>query len=345
LSNSTGPFNRLGPITDYTSFIAFDGDGPVRMEFSVTLIDDEGRAMWGVYDWKTVTYAELLRAYEAKALGGDPRRPFLVLVPAMGNGVLAEWIPYLEAIWQVIQVFATVGGATAFGREVISAASERLEQSAPVLEEHHSAWTERKGTPAAIKAFLGERPWHPKDLGSLLGCAEQEAKTVLWAFGYAERSGLWWKGGDGTAELLATLGDEIELSYSLDHEGFKQVVADRTNAYLESGKRPPIPGVDTDTFGDMGASPPPDIGDPTGDLTSYGDDELGQLLPLSQLRMACGCGKEDCHVIAEFGVANGALKIGLSGATDHFVIEPGMMGLIAGQVEFEIERAKNPDRS
>jgi uncharacterized protein YaiE (UPF0345 family) len=61
--------------------------------------------------------------------------------------------------------------------------------------------------------------------------------------------------------------------------------------------------------------------------------------------MVCGCGKEDCHVIAEFGVANGALKIGLSGATDHFVIKPGMMGLIAGQVEFEIERAKNPDRS
>jgi hypothetical protein len=332
-----------GAVIDHTSFIAFDGEAPMRLQLSVTLVDNDGRARWHVYHWKEVTFAQLLRAHEAKALAGDPRRPLLVLVPAMGNGVLAEWAPYLEAMWQVIQVFATVGGAKAFGKEILSAASGRLEQSAPVLEQHSQAWTERNGTPAEIRAWLGERPWSPEDLAPLLDCTEEEAIAVLWAFGYAERQGLWWKRADEPAELLATLSEEIELSYSLDREGVNQVIADRMGAYLETGNRPPVPGIDRDRFGDMGAVQPPDSFDLVESPPGYETGELDDLLPLAQLRMACGCGKEDCHIVAEFGVTNGALKIGLSGATDHFVIQPGIMNLIASQVEFEIERAKNPD--
>jgi len=32
-------------------------------------------------------------------------------------------------------------------------------------------------------------------------------------------------------------------------------------------------------------------------------------LPLEHLRIECACGKEDCHAVAGFGVANGRLKI------------------------------------
>jgi hypothetical protein len=61
-----------GPVSKYLGFIAFDHGGPVRLRPSLTLVDADGRATWGIWDWKAVSYKELLRANELKAFKGDP---------------------------------------------------------------------------------------------------------------------------------------------------------------------------------------------------------------------------------------------------------------------------------
>jgi hypothetical protein len=328
-----------GPVSKYLGFIAFDHGGPVRLRPSLTLVDADGRATWGIWDWKAVSYKELLRANELKAFKGDPLRPLLILIPVMGNGFAIDWIGFLQAMWQVLQVISTVEGARSFAAQLLPAVSERLENGQPVLEDHSRAWTEQNGTPHEVRTMLAEGPWHPEDLAQLLGCTEQEAKSVLWALGYAERSGLWWEGGDEPAQVVGTLNDEVELSYSLGHEDYEQIVRDRTHAYLETGERALVPGLDAVSYGDMAAVPAPVPTDR--DADGVAADTAG-FLPLSTLRMACGCDKPECHILAEFGIANGSLKIGFSGPTDHFVINASMMLQIAGQVDFEIEHARNP---
>jgi hypothetical protein len=72
-----------------------------RWRGMLPLVDSRGRVSWG-HSFETIQYAELRRSGEAGALDGDPRRPYLILQPPAGNGVLPDWptlISFLDVVW------------------------------------------------------------------------------------------------------------------------------------------------------------------------------------------------------------------------------------------------------
>ena len=57
-----------------------DPCGFAEVRQDLTLVDEDGRAAWGVYDYRLVPYSQLVRSVEASALLGDPLRIHLVCV-------------------------------------------------------------------------------------------------------------------------------------------------------------------------------------------------------------------------------------------------------------------------
>jgi hypothetical protein len=302
---------------------------------ALNLVDDQGRVRWGVmYDG--VTYGDLVRATEAQAIAGDPRRLYYCTYPGIGNGVLVTLAQYATAIFVVMNVVSALEGTVSFGERVRDALRTRLGAAKQTLDAHGFDWEQRNGEPHAINAMLGDRPWHPVDLAGLLGCSDEEAQAVLWAFGFAQdEAGLWRRGVDETARVLETLLDEIQLAYSLGHGDFQETVETRARHVLTTGKRAPQPFTDKYEYGDNLALE--DVEDYP-DFEGEGDD-LGDL-PLDYLRLECACGKEDCSAVAGFGIANGRLKIGFTAPTDHFVLDPEFAVHVSAQVAEEIEAAK-----
>jgi hypothetical protein len=311
-----------------------------RLSATVDLVDEEGRVRWGVmYD--CVTYGELVRANDAKAMGGDPARLYYCTYPGVGNGVLITLAQYALALYGVIEVISTLEGAVSLEERVRAHLTGRLERGAEALDAHGFTWEQRNADPDAINSMLGQRPWHPADVAGLLGCTEDEAGAVLWAFGFAESAdGLWRRGADEAARVLDTLLDEFQLAYALGHDDFQQTVASRVRHQLTTGTRAPQPFVDRDEYGDgLAVADEPDLV-----ADAYDDEELDEsserTLPLDHLRLGCACGKEGCTAVASFGIANGRLKIGFVGSTDHFVLGADFAMEVAAQVSFEIDEAK-----
>jgi len=330
---------------------------------AVTLVDDDGRARWNV-PFYPVTFSELKRASDAGALGGEAERLYYVTYPGIGNGVLATWPVVLigmRLMWDLLQVAGTVEGGIGFFSRIRTIASGRLERGHEAVERHAPDWTERHGDPDSVLRMLGSRPWHVADLAVLLGTEEPEAEAVLWAFGFTrDDAGLWRRGGDDAADLLASAFEEIQLSYSLGHTDFRATLEKRFRHQLETGERAPMPGVDAERYGDRKLVPAAGSGDaelPSGALRPEEEFPDGAFyderfdapepphLPLELLRVRCGCGKDECGAVAGFGIANGQLKLGLTGESDHFVIDASFMEQIAGQVRRDIDAAKNPAQS
>ncbi len=163
----------------------------------------------------------------------------------------------------------------------------------------------------------------------------------MWAFGFAERDGMWERGADETARFLDAIRDEILISHSLGSHQFQDTLEKRVRVFVETGERAPRPHVDANRFGDESYAT--EFTEPDSDLEEDDDidfdDDLESLFPLDDLRMVCGCAKDDCRVMADFGIANGKLKIGLSGAADHFVVSAAFMSMVADQISEAIDDA------
>jgi hypothetical protein len=348
------------------SFVAFFNGEQDRQHggvyVGVTLVDEDGRARWNV-PFYPVTFSELQRASDAGVLSGDAQRLYYVTYPGIGNGVLATWpvvLVGLKTMWDLLQIAGTVEDGIGFFNRIRTIASGRIEEGRKALEQHAPDWTERHGDPDSVLRMLGSRPWHAADLAVRLGTDEAQAEAILWTFGFTrDDAGLWRRGGDESADLLGTVFEEIQLSYSLGHQDFRETLEKRFRHQLETGQRAPMPGIDAETYGDRKLVPTASSKDaelPPGETApaeqEYEDDFLydedfednlrAPHLPLDLLLVRCGCGKADCDSVAGFGVANGQLKVGLSTDSDHFVIDASFMEQIAGQTRRAIDAAKNP---
>lgn len=308
---------------DHDGFRVEDVFGRLRTE--VTLVDERGRALFGVYfKAENVTVGELVRASEHQALDGDPLRPYLILYPAQGNGMLIPWVVLgggLKLLWDFMKTVSTVEDTLSFGKRVIDAARDRLRGGKEVVDDHYLEWGERGARPSNFMDFLGLRPWHTADLAPLLGCSEPEAEAVLWAFGYTKDDvGLWRPGGDEEAELLQKAVGDLPNSFNLDMNAFDNLVRERVGELLRSGDLPPRPRYDDD-------------------LPDEDEDEDEALVPLIELE--CECGREDCTVVAALARAyplgdddemKARLLLQFSEGTDHFVLNFVVLGTVLGHL-------------
>jgi hypothetical protein len=236
------PDGWAGPV----AFIAFykpedEQEGLHSWTSTITLVDDSGRAVWNNY-WKDVQYRALLRAADAGALDGDPRRPYLILHAEIGNGLLADWhtlVNLWDLAWYAIE---RVGIAYAAYEAAVRAAQglrNRIHRGREVVRQHHSEWQERGGDPSALAAFLAQRPMTTDEVARFLGCTNAEGEAVLWAFGLApDESGRWRPRATDEAKMLAQVFELIVQGYShfeLERE-FRQTV----EHFVKTGEVRPI---------------------------------------------------------------------------------------------------------
>lgn len=322
----------------------------------LTLVDDDGRAVWNV-PYGSVTFKQLRSASQAGIVSGDPTKLYYVVYPGIGNGLVATWEIIqtgLIVLYALMQAIATAEDNIGFAQRVINAARGRIGEGREVIERNASTWKSRGGEQSAVRQMLGSRPWHTADLAERLDCSEPEAEALLWGFGYAKDSaGLWRSEADEAASIVSATVGEIDLAYSLGHDDFEETLDRRVRHYLTKGELPPRPYLDEARYGDEKLIEREieekrrerGVGDGEEDDDERDDFELDdeEDLPLKHLLMACACGKDDCAVVARFGISNGRLKIGFTAATDHFVVEPLFMGQVAVQIAESIEMAKEPD--
>ena len=84
-------------VLDYCAFVAFykpeDEEGHVLRRWDdlhdILIVEEDGGLRWR-NEASTVSYADLLRTEEAGLLDGEALRPYLILQPPAGNGVLVS---------------------------------------------------------------------------------------------------------------------------------------------------------------------------------------------------------------------------------------------------------------
>lgn len=195
-----------------------------RISTVVTLVDLDGRALWN-RSAGSATYASLLEAAEAGALLGDPRRPYVVLNPPMGDGFLGSWQDVVNAwgvFWELVKAASIVGGAIGLPASLEWFFRKRSgglgpEELAAVCGAHASSWAERWGKPPDVGATI-EQPDRRSatELARLLGCDVPEAEVLLVGRGFVrdEASGLWVPGQDEASVLLRRAAGSIDWSNS-----------------------------------------------------------------------------------------------------------------------------------
>jgi hypothetical protein len=178
--------NRFVAFYDDASDLPLDR----RLTRELTLVDPSGRARWGVFDFQTVTYADIRSAVTSGALEGDPDRIYFNVssVPA-GGAVFPQWdilTAAWEAAWHVLNDAAAIWG----GWELYRAVRDRL-RGRGVVRRDAAEWLQRNGWPTEIEQMLDGRPWRPRDLAGLLGCTTPEAEAILSLYGYGPGPEFW----------------------------------------------------------------------------------------------------------------------------------------------------------
>lgn len=207
------------------------------------LVDQNGLAIFGVYDHRAVRFADLIRASEAGALEGDPLRPYLMLDVGWGDAPPPDWATMqqgLEVAWQVLQALGVVGGAVAAvtkGREWLA---KRVGRAREALSSHPE-WMQKGYRPYQFEALVASREWTAAALAPLLGCSEEEAEAVLWAMGYSFNSDAnrWERAGDEAAEMLANIYLAIAWAEK-QGKGWEASFRRWLMRYLDTGECPPF---------------------------------------------------------------------------------------------------------
>jgi hypothetical protein len=207
-----------------------------------TLVDDQGKAVWGVRDLRLVRYGDVVRAAKAGALAGDPSRVHVILREPVGNGLGVDWPAFLEAldiVWEVAKAVGVVGGVIATAKMVIDPVRNRVKRGRAVAAENAYRWDQRNASPYTFFLWLGERPWSSARLASLLDCSSAEAEAVLELFGFARGGdGRWHPAADDAAALLRDVIDDLLAYYS---EGGRIEFERRIEHLLQTGERAPEP--------------------------------------------------------------------------------------------------------
>jgi hypothetical protein len=207
------------------------------------LVDQDGRAMFGVVEHRAVRMIDLMRAADAGTLDGDPLRPYLILDFGWGDAPPADWTTVYEALkvaWEVVKAVGIVGGAVttvvAAKREV----AKRIERATNALAKHPE-WMQKGYRPDQFARLVAARDWTADQLAPLLGCSEDEAEAILWATGFAvnPEDGRWEDMADEAAQML---GNIITAVTWASHGGPNSETRFRAwlLRYLETGEPPPF---------------------------------------------------------------------------------------------------------
>lgn len=178
-----------------------DETGPIRRSKGrlllgeLTLTDQNGRAIFGVHDLRTVRFSDLLRSGQAGTIEGDPLRPYLILDDGWGDAPPVDWVTVeagLEAAWEIVKAAAVVTGAATGAVKVRKWLLGRLGRGRESLHENQE-WAQRGYRPDQFESLVLTREWQTDELADLLDCSEDQAEGVLWIMGYVldEREGTW----------------------------------------------------------------------------------------------------------------------------------------------------------
>lgn len=214
----------------------------------LTLVAQDGRAIFGVHDLRTVRYADLLRSAAAGTIEGDPLRPYLILDDGWGDAPPADWATVqvaLEVAWEVAKAFAVIAGA---GAGVVAARKwflDRLGRGREALRSNPE-WAQRGYRPDQFEALLLTREWKPSELAPVLGCSEAQAEGVLWIMGYAldESKGRWrYEGDDDSSINFSAIMGAINYA-SHGPPDWEARFQEWLESYLESGEPPALETLD-----------------------------------------------------------------------------------------------------
>jgi hypothetical protein len=210
----------------------------------LVLVDDRGRAVFGVRDQRAVTCADLLRAAEVGVLDGDPLRPYLFVEPGWGDAPPPDWptvLTGLEIARQMLEGIATAGGAWAFADAIVRRVRERVGVGKKTAQGHRE-WAQRGTRPYQFVALILTRDWTSDELGSLLGCTNAEAEAVLWMLGFSfdNKDEIWRFAGDAEAEIIRAIHDQIAIAAHRGGSEWQAELRRRVSMLLETGESPPV---------------------------------------------------------------------------------------------------------
>jgi hypothetical protein len=230
-----------GPVISGIGFIDFyRRDRWPMLSHHVTILDADGHVEW-ISRWKDVPYERLVRAGESHVLVGDPRRPYLLLQPEVGNGVLIT-LGALYGAWKLL--WEVVDNAAKF-RKLADAAENllrgRARDAGGVIESHYEEWQRNGASPGNLTMFLGDHAWSLDHLAEVLGCTTDQAEALLLGFGHERGDdGLWHPGESEEAKFLR---DSIQL---LMHAGawvdddLRDALRERAEQLFDHGEAPPL---------------------------------------------------------------------------------------------------------
>lgn len=207
------------------------------------LVDQDGRAIFGVYDHRSIRFRDLIRASKVGALEGDPLRPYLMVDFGWGDAPPPDWIviqQVLDVTWDVIKSIGVVGGAVVTIIKTREWLVERLGRAREALASHPE-WMQKKYRPDQFEALISIRDWTAAELTPLLGCSEKEAEAVLWALGYVfdSESQQWIKRFDVEAQVLSDI-QEAAAWLEIECHGWETRFRKWLYRYLETGNQPPF---------------------------------------------------------------------------------------------------------
>jgi len=230
-----------------------DENGPIRrsrgrLRFGeLTLVDKDGRAIFGVHDLSAVRFSDLLRAADAGTIEGDPHRPYLILDGGWGDAPPVDWGAVqvgLEVAWEVAKALAVVTGAATGVMQARKWLVERLGRGREAVGENPE-WAQRGYRPDQFESLLLRRDWDADEAAGLLGCTAEQAKGTLSVLGYVlnETEGRWEFEGDDAAVILSSVIRAI--AYAAHRGGDWQPRFRRwMERYLEDGEPPPLETLD-----------------------------------------------------------------------------------------------------
>lgn len=239
-----------GPrFTDEIYFIDFYREGQrVQLRREVALVDDQERVYW-THGWMDLPYREFRRAGEAGTLDGDPRRPYLLLQPGIGNGVLVDLSMLIELwqlFWTTLDFLWTDAGDEVLKGWGLYEIARRLRKSrarrAPdVVHEHREDWREREVRPGNLMALVRQHPWTAEQIARLLDCSTDETEVLLIGYGCEQGEDDRWRIGE--SEEAKFLADTIELlihSPGANRDALRELLIERLKEFGKTARAPEI---------------------------------------------------------------------------------------------------------
>jgi hypothetical protein len=259
------PFDSLIPedstLVEPFFFVAWHDDNErvpleARMDFELTLVDENGEAVWAITEKRDIPYRQIVASATAGVLDGDPFKLYLIRRYPQAGGVSADWellVQALEAGWRVVEGLGASYGAYEAWRRV----RERL-AGRDALARRMPRWAQRNARTEHLREILGGKPWKPRELATVLGCTTGEAEQILGVFGYTAGEDEHWQyaagdpsrnepAADEVSRLLAGYLHEVVWRFAneeVDYQKLEEIFAPFLQRLIDTGHAGAFPSED-----------------------------------------------------------------------------------------------------